>query len=572
MRVPGLPRLLLVLGGLGACSAGHEPVTIVLAPSVVFPRGLLDNVAKVTLSVYDVASGLDCDATTGKLTAAGKPFAQADLGTTVGGSPCPSGGKFCGQLTIAKSPAARLFQAQASAPTNADLADGCTKAVVDQDAQPLKIVMVRYVAPAVCGNGILEATEQCEPPDPTCDSKCHTTEQSLSTNGSPGEKSAPYFLWPAQSGDGGRLLAFFGDKTPNALPTSASEISMRVMSDAFAPLSGSLQSGYLPNDPTKAPAPQPGAKQLPTATVIGSQYFIVFDDNSGTSGTPDIHLRSMDSSFTAKQPFGAPVVINNPPDGEPGIQTAPSIAAGPNGLLFVAWQDEGAQTIVGRTFAPGTPGTLGPQKDISSGSGNKNVQLAATPDGWVAVWEGAGEIKLRSIDATGTGVGGETIVNENTQGQQDHPAVAALSDGRFAVVWSDHAAGNGADIVGQRYTATRAKVAGDQSAPINTTVQGDQLTPRIAGMNAAGGSFAVAWLDNQTRHVRARLLGGASGFLFNNVDGQNVDFQASVADGRPRAEPTVAVGGAGPSIAIGWTDQGTVAPFGIVGRRFPVPK
>ncbi len=573
MRAHG--HLLVVAVAVAACSAGHEPVTISTAPSLLFPQGLLDGVTKVTVSVYDLANGVDCDAATGKITGAPKPIATADLGTSLAGGPCPTGGKFCGQLSIAKSATARLFQAQASSATVADLADGCTKAVVDQDALPLKIVMIRYVPPSVCGNKTIDSTEQCErdPVDPTCDAQCHTTEQLLSTDGGPGDKSAPAFLWPAQAGDGGRLLAFFGDKTPNGLSTSKSEISMRVMSDTFAPLSGFPSSTYIPNDPTQAAKPQPGAKQLPSAAVIGSQYFVVFDDNSGSSATPDIHLRSMDGSFTAQQAFAAPVSVNGAGDtGEAGIQTAPAVAAGPNGMLFIAWQDDGAQKIAGRTYKPGTPGTLGPQQDISSGSGNRGVQLASTANGWIAVWEGAGDIKMRSIDANGNAFGSETIVNDSTQGQQDHPAIAALSDGRFAVVWSDHAGANGADIVGQRYSAAAAKAAGDQAAPINTTVPGDQLTPRIAGMNAAAGSFVVVWLDAQTRHVRGRLLGGASGFLFNNVDGQNGDFQASIADGRPRAEPVVAVGGASPSIAIGWTDQGTAAPFGIVGRRFPVPK
>jgi hypothetical protein len=567
--------MLLVLGSLGACghAADDTAVHVSLAPSLLFPQGLLDGVTKLTVSVYDAASGLDCDPATGKLTQTAKPFAQADLGTSLAGGACPSGGKFCGQLSIAKSGTPRLFQAQAQTTSNPEVADGCTKVVVDQDAQPLKIVMIRNVPPAVCGNKTIESTEQCEPPDPTCDAKCHTTEQLLSTDGASGEKSAPFFLWPAQAGDGGRLLAFFGDKTPNSLSTSRSEISMRVMSDTFAPLANFPSSTYLPNDQAAQTAkPQPGAKSLPSAAVIGSQYFVVFDDDSGTSQTPDIHLRSMDASFTAQQAFGAPVVVNNPPDGEPGIQTAPAIVAGPNGLLFIAWQDDGAQKIAGRTYKPGAPGVLGPQQDISSGSGNKNVQLASTSNGWIAVWEGAGDIKLRSIDANGNAFGSETIVNENTQGQQDHPSIATLADGRFAVVWADHAATNATDIVGQRYTATASKVAGDQAAPVNTTVAGDQTAPRIAGMNAAGGSFAVAWLDGQTRHVRARLLGGSSGFLFNNVDGQSGDFQASIADGRPRAEPVIAVGGASPAIAIGWSDLGAAAPFGIVGRRFPLPK
>lgn len=556
----------------GACGGEDSPVTVSLAPSLLFPRGLLDGVTKVTVAVYDASAGVDCDATTGKLTRPATPFAQANLGATLGGAPCPSGGKFCGQLSVSKSSTPRLFQAQATAEASADVADGCTKAVVDQSSLSLSIAMVRYQTPAVCGNGKIEATEQCEPPDPTCDAKCHTIEQVLSSTTATGAVSAPFVLWPTQGGDAGRLLAFYGDTTPNGQPTSKGEIGMRVMGDTLAPLPGFASSTFLPSDPAQGAQPQPGLKRLPSAAVVSGQYFVAFEDDSGASGSPDIHLRTMDGAFTAQQPLGQPIVVNGPANGEPGVQTAPAIAAGPNGLVFIAWQDDAAQKIAGRTYRPGTPGTLGPQQDISSGTANSGVQLAATPNGWVAVWTGDGDVKLRSIDPNGNAFGGETTVNDNTLGLQDQPSIAATTDGRFAVVWTDHAGANGADILAQRFTSAAARVPGDQAAPINTTVAGDQLTPHVAATGAAGGAFVAAWLDVPSRHVRARILGAGAAFLANNVDGLTGDFQASVADGRPRAEPTVAIGGAGPFIAIGWTDQSLAGPLGITARRFPAPK
>ncbi len=569
----------VVLFALGACTGSDDAVKVSLSPSFVFPRGLLDSVTKVTVKVYETAAGLDCDAATGKLTQDAKPVATKELGTSLPSGPCPSGGKFCGDITIPKSDSARLFQAQAAAATNADFADGCAKVVANQDALPLKIVMIRNVPPAVCNNGKIESTEQCEPPDSTCDASCHTKELLLSngsnptSTGNPGDKTSPFFLWPAGTGDLGRLLAFFSDKTANSLSGSR-EIELRVMGDNFTPLANFLYATFVPNDPGQAPPPQPEPrlKQLPIAAAVGAQYVIVFDDDR--AGTPDIHLRSMDSSFAAQQPFNAPFEINGPGGGELGIQTAPSVAAASD-TLFIAWEDQGAQKIAGRTAKlsnpPNLPPTLGTQQDISSGSGNKGAQIAWTGSGWVAVWEGAGDIKLRSIDTAGRPFGNETVVNENTAGLQDHASIAALADGRFAVAFCDHQTANGADIIVQRFKSDGSKVPGDQATAANTTVTGDQVAPRIAGMNAAGGSFVVVWLDAQTRHVRGRLLGGSAGALFNNVDGQSGDFQASIAEGRTRANPSVAVGGSGPFIAIGWEDQSGTAPFGIIGRRFPLP-
>ena len=66
------------------------------------------------------------------------------------------------------------------------------------------------------------------------------------------------------------------------------------------------------------------------------------------------------------------------------------------------------------------------------------------------------------------------------------------------------------------------------------------------------------------------MLGGSAGFLFNNVNGQSTEFQASRTEGRTRANPAVASGGSGPFVAIGWEDKSATGA-GIVARRFPLP-
>jgi len=192
--------------------------------------------------------------------------------------------------------------------------------------------------------------------------------------------------------------------------------------------------------------------------------------------------------------------------------------------------------------------------------------VAATSTGFVTVWKGGTGIRLRAINEDGTPQGADTAVSDGGAGF-DRPRIAALPDGRFAVAWTA-----GGDVFVQRYDAKGAKLLGDQALPINDpSVEGDQVTAAIAATPAAGGSYVVAWVDAQTGHVRARFLGGEAGFLFNNVNGQSTDFQASRVDGRTRANPTVAVGGSGPYVAIGWEDKGSAPNAGIVARRFPLP-
>ena len=580
VRTVFLASAFVAAGACGARETGDDALRVGIAPSLLFPRGLLDGVTKLTLRIYEPASGLDCDTATGKLSGTGTPIATKELGA----SNCQPGVKFCGDVAIAKSSAERTFTAVAQTSVNPEFAYGCAKAVANQDALPLQITMIRNVPPAVCGDGKVESTEQCDPSpagsDPTCDEACHSVEVQLSkgggiaggtSTGKPGEKVNPFFLWPPVAGDGGRFLAFFGDISPTG-SVNDSEVTMRVLGDAFGPLANLPASIFLPKDQAQfPPAPEPNSQFQPAAAFIGTTYYVAFQDDNNANG-PDIHMRSMDGTLTAQQTFNAPIGVNGAGGvGESNIQSFPSISAGPNGQLLIAWQDDSAQKIACRTVTPGAPPTLGSQQEISSGSGNKRVALAATASGWIAVWEGGTDVKLRAIDATGKPEGPEQVVNENTNGLQDRPSIAALAGGRFAVVWSDHGAQNGADIVLQRFGADAKRVAADQSAPVNTTLAGDQLAPQIAAMTAVSGSFAVVWLDANTKHVRARLAGGSEGFLFNNVDGQAGDFQASIADGRTRANPAVTVGGVGPSIAIGWEDSSAAAPYGIIARRFPVP-
>ena len=546
--------------------------------------------------MYDVAGGIDCDDAanggTGKAsgtTPTTPKVSQTDLKQTG----CTAPARFCGDLPISRSPTPRVFAATAYGANGVEAASGCTKIVVDQERLPLTIKMVRSFPPAVCGNGVVEPTEQCDPPggpsDPVCDASCQTREEWLShgsggagetSDGTVGDKIEPSFAWPGQSGAAGRFLAVFGDKSPKP----QTQTTLRVLGDALAP-DDSLGPGvsslsfFAPYAGDSFPPQREGNDQLsPAAAVVGNKYYVVFQDDS--TGTLAIHLRTMDvaNPSVGDQPQNQPLCINGPnPAGcanEPGIQTQPAIAAGPNGLVFIAWQDGatiGPGAIKGRTFNLASS-TYGATVELSSGTSNQRVQLAGTPSGWVAVWQSGSDVKLRALGTDGTPSGSEQTVNDGSHhGVQDHPSVASIDGGRFAVAWADRGAPGGTDIFVQRFGVDGAPVAGDQSARVNDVIgDGEQTTPAIASSTAAGGMFAVAWLDESTNHVRAHLLGGSGGFLFNNVDGQAHEFQASIIDGHARGNPAVAIGGSGPFIAIGWEDHDASKP-GIFARRFPTP-
>lgn len=580
-------RRVLTLGLLGAalasaCAETNEAPRVAITTDLTLPKGVLDRVAKLNLTVLE--GSVTCDPAAGQTALPDGPEGAREIATReLATTGCAAGVKFCGDLTIEKSDAIRVFTATAKGDGDATLAIGCAQAKVDQDALPIAIKMFRYLAPADCSDSVLQPTEQCTPGGTAvCDDSCLSKELLLSTGstqngtqtGGPGDKSDPYLVWPQQSGMQGRFFAFYTDRAVSG--SNNVEVSLRAMTADLSPIgaaeSPALAAGsiYLPNGPTFPAPPAPRQQSAPSAAFLKGKFYVAFQDDTGTSNGIDIRLRSMDTALVAEQ-GATPLGVNGGPAGtggtsgagEPAIQGVPSIAAGPRDRLFIAWEDAGAGKVAGRTLSP--PSTLGNQIDLSTGTGNKGVSVAATSNGWVAVWQSGTGIKLRAINEDGVPQGSEQTVNEGGA-VSERPRVASLPDGRFAVVWSA-----GGDVFVQRYDAKGAKLAGDQSTAVNDVVtNGDQGAPAIGATSAAGGSYAIAWLDAPTGNVNARMLGGTAGFLFNSVNGQSTEFQASRGEDRTRANPAVASGGSGPFVAIAWEDK-TAPAAGIVVRRFPLP-
>lgn len=121
------------------------------------------------------------------------------------------------------------------------------------------------------------------------------------------------------------------------------------------------------------------------------------------------------------------------------------------------------------------------------------VGVAATPNGFVAVWESAGQdgdgdaIIARLFDMQGLPLSGEIVVNTKTAGDQREPDVAADLGGNFVVVWETPA--NDGDIAMRVFSAVGLPLTAE--TPVNTTLTGRQAKPTVA--RRPSGSFAVAW-------------------------------------------------------------------------------
>src|SRR6476660_9390331 len=143
-----------------ACATSNETPRVSVDTNLALPKGVLDRVTKLSLTVLE--GSVTCDAAAGQTAlpdgpTGAKEIARRELATTG----CAAGVKFCGDLTIEKSDAVRVFSAVAKGSDDGTLAIGCAQAKVDQDALPLAIKMFRYLAPADCSDTILQPTEQC---------------------------------------------------------------------------------------------------------------------------------------------------------------------------------------------------------------------------------------------------------------------------------------------------------------------------------------------------------------------------------------------------------------------------
>jgi hypothetical protein len=143
-------------------------------------------------------------------------------------------------------------------------------------------------------------------------------------------------------------------------------------------------------------------------------------------------------------------------------------------------------------------------------------------------------------------VGPQFQVNTFTQNQQDKPAVAALEDGGFVVVWQSFAQdGDEGGVYGQRYHANGAR-NGDEFR-VNTTTVDDQEAPTVAALS--NGGFVVVWTSKD---------GSGYGIYAQRFrpDGTpaGTEFRANTFTALNQTDPAVA-GLSGGGFVVVWTSQ-----------------
>ncbi|MBX9787269.1 MAG: hypothetical protein K2Y37_00005, partial [Pirellulales bacterium] len=208
---------------------------------------------------------------------------------------------------------------------------------------------------------------------------------------------------------------------------------------------------------------------------------------------------------------------------------------------------------------------------------NSSVAAFADGSGYVIVWEGAGPsgtddsgIWFQRFDSSGNKVGGQTLVNTSTSGEQGKPMVAASDDG-FAVAWYDYVNSSAAQIRWRTFDHSGNAASAEKSYWSNIAVPlgGPAIARLLPTDELPDSRYVVTWA----------LRGVTS--LGDDVYGQVVDAEGNAVSNAFRANPASPGAQQRPSIAptkdggfiIAWDGDGSfgstsTATTAIFLRRF----
>ena len=232
------------------------------------------------------------------------------------------------------------------------------------------------------------------------------------------------------------------------------------------------------------------------AALADGGYVVTWQSHDQDGDQYGIFGQRYDSTGAAT---GAEFQINTTSAGE---QQKPSVTGLADGSFVVTWQSKDQDGdhwgVYGQRYdSAGSPAGGEFQINTTTTDEQKEPSIAALDDGgFVVTWQSKDQdgdkfgIYGQRYDSSGSPVGGEFQVNVTTTEEQQEPAVAALADGGFVVIWqSKDQDGDHWGIYGRRYDDTGATVGAD--VRINSTISNEQRDPSIAALDDGG--FVIVW-------------------------------------------------------------------------------
>ena len=217
-------------------------------------------------------------------------------------------------------------------------------------------------------------------------------------------------------------------------------------------------------------------------------------------------------------------------------QRTPAVAALAGGGFVVAWVSELERA------------GLGPVNETNGTSSS-------------AASGGSVDIYARMFSASGAPAGTEFLVDQTTS-PCGNPAVAAGSDGGFAIAWSQlnmvtHT--NGWDVYGSAFTS-----AGVGSAPVllNAYLPGNQYAPQLA---AIGLDYMAVWTSMGQDGSREGVYGR---YLHNNGAPVGGEFLVNTTTISEQMQPALASDGASQFLAVWTSFVGLPYSFDLYAQRY----
>ena len=245
-----------------------------------------------------------------------------------------------------------------------------------------------------------------------------------------------------------------------------------------------------------------------------------------------------------------------------------SVAGLNDGGWVIVWDDDTTNGIrLNRYDSTGALTVTELQVETQTSGNQDQPHVAAlTNGGYVVTWtsdnsgsagDGSSDgVFAQLYNAAGAAVGGEIALNQQTTGTQDNSQVAALSGGRFVVVWREADVANG-DGSGSSVAARIFDASGipeGNQIQVNSFTNSDQNSAVVAVLD--NGDFVVAWRSNAQD-------GSSGGIYYQRFTDAGVAVGGEIrvndsTSGDQTVPDLIALDGGG--FVISWTDTSTPAP------------
>lgn len=259
----------------------------------------------------------------------------------------------------------------------------------------------------------------------------------------------------------------------------------------------------------------PGDQTWPQASVNTNGGYLVWQDNAANANEMRIRFGRLNSGLIMS---GGPFLVSTNVLNA-GDQEKPQVALLNGGGAVVVWQGgkQGFKKIYARFLT--ASGSFTTNKDILVNTYTNEFQIdpavATLADGSVViVWSCYGQdgdlqgIFGQRFSATGAKLGSEFQINQYTLHNQRTPAVAALTNGNFVVVWVSELqrASASVDVYARIFNSSGVSVGNE--FPVDTTTSNACANPSVAG--SPQGGFAVVWGQNDNVMLTAGSVNGVT--------------------------------------------------------------